>query len=206
MAKVRITRAYKKFSNLNLLGKLRFIISCISNNPNFLSPTPSVDSLNLLADDLDNFISKAKNGGRLDKALLRDKRQVVLYNMEKLSSYIVLTAGNNRSIIESSGFTASRIRSTADPLQKPTELRLTDGVNTGELRLLFKRVKNAKSYMYQIAEGPLDENTKWVNFHGTQSKQSFTRLKSGVRYWVRVAAIGNKAQVVYSDAVNRIAQ
>ena len=117
-----------------------------------------------------------------------------------------MIAKNDRLVVQSSGFTIARPRSTPLPLEKPTGLILTDGANAGEIELVFKRLKNARTYMYQIAEGELTKSTNWTSSTGTIRKAKFINLKSGKRYWVRVVAIGTNNQMVYSDAVSRIAQ
>ncbi len=80
-----------------------------------------------------------------------------------------------------------------------------EGNNTGELKLRFKRVAGARSYMVQYAQEPVTDATAWQNRAGTVSKYTITQLDAGKKYQVRVAAVGTNNQLIYSDAVSRMA-
>ena len=59
--------------------------------------------------------------------------------------------------------------------------------------------------MYEITPSPVTEDSTWDSSMNTVSKKLFAGLESGKEYNCRVAAIGIKEQVVYSEPVSRIA-
>ena len=63
----------------------------------------------------------------------------------------------------------------------------------------------ATAYVYEITPSPLTEQSAWESSMNTVSKKMFTALESGKEYNCRVAAVGIKEQVVYSEVVSRIA-
>lgn len=206
MPRVRITNRYQKLSGSNLLGKFRFIIASITDNPNFVSPNPSILSLNTLANEFEEAITEASNRSKYARLVAREKRKEVMNHLYILTNYVLRIAKGNKLVAASSGFDIAKQRSAPASLEKPTGLVLTDGPNAGELKLVFKKVKNARSYAYEVAEDTGTGKLQWRSTYGTVRQASFTQLESGKKYWVRVAALGTNKQAVYSDAVCRITQ
>jgi hypothetical protein len=67
-------------------------------------------------------------------------------------------------------------------------------------------VPGAKSYVHQIATEYLNEQTAWISNTSSTSKFLFTNLIPGKQYWVRVAVIGSRNQVVYTSVATWFAQ
>jgi hypothetical protein len=206
MAQLKITNGFNGMADLDFLGKVRFIVGqMMANGANFPTPDPSLASVTTLANEFEQTIQDAEAGGTFDKSVRDSKKAELIATMYNLGDYVLFQSKQDRLKAESSGFSVARDPSPKPPIEKPVGLSLTDGVNAGEIWLLFKSVANARSYMYQISLDPEDE-TKWVSQHGTIRKNLFTGLESGKRYYVRVVAFGTNGQVVYSDVVSRIAQ
>jgi hypothetical protein len=192
-------------ADLDFLGKVRFVVQQMTGNSNFSTPDPTLASVTTLANQFEQAINDAEAGGSYDKSVRDSRKEELIDTMHNLSNYVLFTAKGDRLIAESSGFTIAKDRSPQPPIEKPEGLNLTDGLNAGELLLLFLRVVGARSYSYQISLDPTDE-TKWLTLHGTVRKNLFTGLESGKKYYVRVIAIGIGNQIVYSDTVSRVAQ
>jgi hypothetical protein len=205
MAQLKITNGFEGMADLDFLGKVRFVVQQITGNSNFSTPDPTLASVTTLANQFEQAINDAEAGGSYDKSVRDSRKEELIDTMHNLSNYVLFTAKGDRLIAESSGFTIAKDRSPQPPIEKPEGLNLTDGLNAGELLLLFLRVVGARSYSYQISLDPTDE-TKWLTLHGTVRKNLFTGLESGKKYYVRVIAIGIGNQIVYSDTVSRVAQ
>jgi len=205
MAQLRITNGFEAMTDLDFLGKVRFILTEMTGNANFPTPDPSLASVTTLANEFEQAINDAEAGGSYDKSVRDSKKEELIDTMHNLGIYVLFTAKGDRLIAESSGFSIAKDPTPQPPIEKPGGLSLTDGANAGELLLLFRRVLGARSYLYQISLDPLDES-KWVTQHGTVRKNLFTGLESAKRYYVRVIAIGTNNQVVYSDVVSRVSQ
>lgn len=205
MSQLRITNGFAEMTDLDLLAKVRLILSQMTGNSNFPTPDPTLASVATLADEFQQAISDAEAGGSFDKSVRDGKKAELVDTMHNLSNYVLFTAKGNRLIADSSGFTIAKDPAPLPPIEKPSGLQLSDGQNSGEILLMFNKVQGSKTYIYQISLDPLDE-TKWVATYGTLRKNLFTGLESGKRYYVRVVALGTKGQVVYGDPVSRIAQ
>jgi len=205
MAQLRITNGFEGMTDLDFLGKVRFILQQMTGNSNFPTPDPTLASVTALANEFEQAINDAEAGGSYDKSVKDGKKEELVDTMHNLSNYVLFTAKGDRLIAESSGFTIAKDPSPQPPIGKPEGLILTDGANAGELWLSFNRVSGTRSYMSQISLDPADE-TKWITSHGTIRKNLFTGLESGKKYYVRVVALGTNSQIVYSDVVSRVTQ
>ncbi|MBD0299405.1 MAG: fibronectin type III domain-containing protein, partial [Nitrososphaera sp.] len=134
------------------------------------------------------------------------KRAELITLLHTLGKYVLFVAGENRAVAMSSGFSVAKEPSPAPPITKPENLQLKEGDNSGELKVSFTKVAGAKSYLYQYAADPVTEETVWNIQSGTTRQTVLKNLKSGKRYWCKVAAIGRNNQEVCSDAVSHIVQ
>lgn len=205
MAQLRIINGFEGMTDLDFLGKVRYIVAEMTGNVNFATPDPTLAFVTTLANEFEQAINDAEAGGSYDKLVRDSKKRELINTMHNLCHYVLFTSKGNRLIAESSGFTIAKDPAPQPPIEKPAGLSLTDGSNTGELLLVFDRVKGIRSYMYQISQDPSDE-TKWTTQYGTIRKNLFTGLESGRKYYIRVIAIGTDSQIVYSDPVSRVAQ
>ena len=205
MAQLRITNGFEKMTDLEFLGKVRFILEEMATNPKFPTPDPALATVTALGNEFEQAISKAEAGGSYDRLVRDSKKEELIDTMHNLGDYVLFTAKGSRLIAESSGFTVAKTPSPRPPIEKPTGIVLSDGPNAGEMLLVFKKVQRAKSYLYQVSLDPNDE-TKWVSAYGTIRKHLFTGLQSGKKYYIRVVALGTNNQVVYSEVFARVAQ
>jgi hypothetical protein len=64
-------------------------------------------------------------------------------------------------------------------------------------------VKGAKAYMFQYARDPLTDESQWETVTSTQRKKVIANLPLGVKFLFRMAAIGARNQVVYTNVLGR---
>ncbi|MBO9681245.1 MAG: hypothetical protein J7502_01010 [Flavisolibacter sp.] len=204
MANIKVVNTWSNQTPLGLLGVLSFIISQLTGNSNFPTPVIPLATLTTFENEFATLINEADNGDSNKRNERDDKAAEICAALLKLSKYVELQS-TSKTVAESSGFTLAKDPSPIPPIEKPTGLRLFDGVNSGEILAKFNKVQGSRAYMYQISTDPADES-KWVTAHGTIRQNLFTGLESGKKYYVRVAAIGIDNQVVYSDVVFRVAQ
>ena len=203
---LRIINSFNKLTDSNLEVNATSILIALTNNPNFPDPKPDLPTLKATIDEFTNLVAVAKDGGKLETAEKNEKRKELITMLEKLAHYVLFTADGDKLKAISSGYSFPKAPASATTILKPANLVLSDGTNAGELRLDFDRVTGAKSYLYQCTPDPISENSVWDNKMGTVSHSFFSNLQSGKKYWCRVAAVGVNDQVVYSDAVSRVAQ
>jgi hypothetical protein len=105
------------------------------------------------------------------------------------------------------GSTAFETRRIPQPVivTKPT-VRVELGLNSGELINIADTGKRSRGFYHQYAADPLTETSVWGSFPSTSKKYTFTGLERAKIYWCRVAVIGAKGQLVFSDPVSKVVQ
>ncbi len=121
----------------------------------------------------------------------------------------------DEQIILSSGMLVNKTPEPVGPLPAPQNLRLTSGINQGEIIADFNKVQNAASYYIEYYE-PLDietqeaindiilgknlSNLPWQRPEATtKSKITIKNLIPGNRIIVRVAALNSDGLGTWSD-------
>ena len=84
-------------------------------------------------------------------------------------------------------------------LSAPLNLRATAGDNPGEIRLRWKRVKNAESYVLECREHGATLGAWQLLKIMTQAKYLLTALVTGKEYSFRVRAVGTAGESPWSD-------
>ena len=202
----KITNGFDQMTDAYLIVRASTIKSSIIAHPNYFpDPTPTMGDLGGTITAFTLAVEKAEGGDRQLIAMKNVIRQTLIDSLHLLGNFILFKAGGNEVIATASGFNISKQPAPRPALTVPEGLVLSNGVNKGELQLKFKRVAGATAYVYEIAPSPLTEQSTWESSLNTVSKKMFTGLESGTEYNCRVAAVGNKEQVVYSGVVSRIA-
>jgi hypothetical protein len=128
----------------------------------------------------------------------------LLIMLSQLADYVIATTSDSASLLRS-GFELNKLPQPIG-MQEPTGLKLTDGVNSGELTLKFKAVKGASSYLFQYTPDATLAEGSWITIPATTTYYTFKSLSKGTAYYVRAVAVGGNQQVTYSEVVNRISQ
>jgi hypothetical protein len=203
---LRITNGFEKLSDAALIAKAELIMTGMTGNANFPTPSPTLPVFQAGIDDFQASLGTAQGGGNYDKAVKNQKREELIDLIHSLSYYVLFTANGNRLIAQSSNLTIAKSPAPAPEVREPLNLQLDVGSYSGDLNLEFSKVPGARSYIYEIAQSPLTNNTAWTSKTGTIKKTTFNSLVPGERYHVRVMAVGINGQGVYSQTVSRIAQ
>ena len=114
-------------------------------------------------------------------------------------------ANGDIAVALSSGYSIGKTPSPAPPLVKPEAPVLESGLNPGELISKGKPVAEAITYLHQYGTEAMVANNNWQSMPCSRSTCVLTNLTSGTKYFCRIAVVGRKEQLVYSDIVYRIA-
>ena len=76
----------------------------------------------------------------------------------------------------------------------------------GQVTIRVKRIRGARAYLHQYTTEPPTSETVWMNEGSIKPNFTFRTLKSGVKYWFRIVALGKADQTVYSPVETRIVQ
>ena len=204
MSLLRLTNGFERLPDSKLLEKANFVHQSMSGNTNFPTPNPSMTELAAAITQFNDAVMAAGNGDRMQVALKNEKRNN-LVNILHLSGYYVLyTSAGDRTKAQTSGFTLAK-EPTGIAITKPANLKVQYSDQSGELLVSVKKVTGAAAYMHQYSSDPLLKEESWKSMTSTAAKCIIPGLTPGLTYYLRVAAIGAKDQLKFSDIVSKMA-
>lgn len=170
-----------------LIEFARNTVTMMGGNPTFPTPFVPLAQITTVVNDLEAKFNLALNGGKVQKANMRLAVKALVALLRKQAAYVDSVAAGNDSVILSAGFHA-----TSQPESKLLpDFSVVHGKNSGEADVKHKKVKGAKSYLWQRANDPLptsDSGWAYVGFT-TKCKFTDTGLVPGSKHWYRVAWI-----------------
>lgn len=206
MKSTRLVKDYSRLSEANLDFKAQMVVINLTSNPNFPATTPSIADFTLLKQAYTQALQDSAEGSKTAIAIKNQTKEELLIAMRNLATNIESLAQGDRAKMVSSGFDLAGDGENVPPLGGPINFVLSDGLNPGELKLSVKAVQQAVSYVHEYTEGPVTEDSKWISKISTSREHTFTGVRSGVRVYGRVAAIGRKGQQAYSTVLTRVVQ
>ena len=196
------------FSNLgdDALATLGLtVISAMTDNPNFETPIPALEEVQILVDDFCDKLALTRKGSPLNTSEKNHSRQLLEMELKKLAFYVNTVANGALHIVLSSGFPVKQLRSRLEIPAIPERLRLSDTSQSGQLRLDFNVVPKAWEYEYCYATKMGETNEPlWTDiYHSTRSRNNvLAPLKPGSICYVRVRARNGKGVSDWSDTVS----
>lgn len=190
-------------SDLTTTG-MRVVEKMKINKSNFPNTPAALDTLEKLLPEYHDSVVNAKGRDREMVSNKKAKKAAVIALLTELANYVTLICNGNETLLLSSGFdiTGGSIQQPMSAIQK-LEVELGP---PGVLTTRVKRVAGARAYMHQYTTETPTSETVWIIEGSTQAFHTFSGLKSGVKYWLRVVALGLAGQTVYSPVESRIIQ
>ena len=199
--------------NLNKLNvpqktaKGRQIVTALTNNANFPNPNPPLADVTAALDDLDKafaLVQSARSEVATRVATQENAETKVNQTLTQLAGYVESVAGRNDTLITSAGMETKSGRSASTSPTAPQGVSATAGEHDGEIFLSWKPVSNARSYTIESSLDPANAAT-WIHAGiATSSSKVVANLKSGTRYWFRIAAVGVVGQSGWSEHATKI--
>jgi hypothetical protein len=125
--------------------------------------------------------------------------------LTQLAGYVESVAGKDDTLITSVGMEIKASRTAPSLPTVPQALTAAAGDHDGELFLSWKPVPNAKSYVVESSTDPATV-TSWEHAGvATSANKTISNLKSGTRFWFRVAAVGAGGQSGWSEQATKVA-
>lgn len=200
-----INTSFSKLSDANFETLARHIAESMAGNGNFPNPNPAIAALTDAVTRYSNALVAAKDLGKNNVAEKNEARDALEVALRLLSLYVMNIANGSVTLLTSSGFPLTKERENVF-IEAPDTPTLSNGITPGSLICQVTAVKGGKGYNHQIAfELPTDD-TLWMSNMTTTSKFTFTDLKRGKEYWVRVAVTGSRKQIAYSGVASQFAQ
>jgi hypothetical protein len=179
----------------------------MSNNPNFATPSPALETLSEAAAVLEsayNAAQQARANAKTQTSIMGQKSATLDLLLMQEASYVQSSSGGDKAKIESAGFDVRDTPTPIGQLPPPSEPKAAPSQHSGAINLSWKKVRGAKSYLIERA---LDSNQprEWaVATMSTKTKAVVNTMTSGLRYWFRIAAVGSAGPGAWSEPISKI--
>lgn len=197
---------YGKLSDGNLNKKAIYVVSALTNNPNFTPALPSLANFIALQEAFGAALVLAESGDRVKIAEKNQARLLLLKAFSQLAFEVNAQAGGDRAKLLSSGFDLAYAGEGSASIASPTDFKIAEGLNSGELKFSCKKVLNAISYLIEYTNELPTEDTKWTAIPCSTRELTIKGLRSGTRIYGRIKAIGTKGQEAASEILSKIVQ
>lgn len=201
-----LIKDYSKLSESNLDLKGGKIIAALTGNADFPTTMPSLADFTAVKNTYSTNLVAASNGDRAAIARKNQDKDSLLGAMRLLAINIEGLAQGNQAKMVSSGFDVAANGDSVPAMGPPTNFKVSDGLNAGEIKTSVKGVERAIMYSHEYALSLPDADTSWTTWVSSSVSCVFTDLPGGTRVYARVGAIARKEQLVYSDVLSRIVQ
>lgn len=206
MKVAKLIKNYSRLSEAKLDYKAQSIVHELTGNPSFPETDPSLADFTAVKDAYIIARENAANRGKTEIAIKNQNKQLLLEKMSLLATNLESLAKGDRAKLTSTGFDLVKNAEPKPPITGPLVLRLTDGLNPGELKLSVNAISGAVSYNYEFTPDPLTTDSQWIIKSSTAKQHVFNGLPSGTKIYARVAAIARKNQELYSETLSRVVQ
>jgi len=143
-------------------------------------------------------------------AVLRKKnaKALLVLELDELAIELCMAAKGDRVKLASTGFMLVRKPIRGRELPKPTNFKVSCGVNDGSLIFSVKSNPSATAYvfLYTPSESASTDFATWSQVCSSSSKLEVTGFKHAVDYLCRCAYLGTKGRITYSDAITILAR
>jgi hypothetical protein len=201
--KLKIKKSYRRASDLKTLGMGDRVSDSLKGNEKF----PEAETARLkLENKCNDFRKSISMAGRKDRTLSSAKNDLkaeLTGILDDLADYVTTTSNGDKTMLLSSGFDITGDKDLSQALP-PIEKLVVVSDQPGQATTRVKRVAGARSYVHQYTADPLSPDSVWVSETTAEREHTFSSLKSVVRYWFRVIAVGKGKQSVYSTPVARV--
>jgi len=189
------------------VAKGRQIVTAMTNNASLPTPHPPLTDVTAALDDLENSFAQVQSARAevTTRVATQDIAEAKVDQLlTQLAAYVESVAGRDETIITSAGMETKSARSAPTRPTAPQGASASAGEHDGEIVLSWTPVSNARSY---VVESSLDPATaaSWTHVGiATSASKVINNLKSGTRYWFRVAAVGAGGQSGWSEHATKV--
>lgn len=206
MSRIRLN--LKQLPVTEKIAKAKKIVTALTGNATFPSPTPSLAAVNAAVNAYDAAFADslaARQEVKTRNSDLEAKGVVLDQLMLQLAGHVESVAGADDKLIHSAGMDTRAAASPSAVVDAPLGVSATAADHDGEIDLSWARVVRAKSYLIEKSPDPPTPNS-WAHAGvSTKSSKTMSGLTSNTRYWFRVASVGPLGQSGWSDPVTRVA-
>jgi hypothetical protein len=206
MKQQKLIQDYVKLSDSSLNFKAKTVVLSLTGNINFPVMTPTIADFTITQTNFSNALEKATSGDRQLIALKNQAKDELLNAMRQLAMDVDAQANGDKALLISSGFDLGSSGDSGSVLGLPSDFKISDGINAGELKFSCKKAVNAVSYILEYTDELPTPDTQWKIQPSSTRELTVRGLRSGVRIYGRMKAVGRKGQEANSDQSSRVVQ
>lgn len=193
-----VIRPYNSWSDVKLSAEMKKIQTSMLQNPLFLTPSPTME---VFTGALQAYVDQlAKAGSRDENAVAaKNARRASLVSLCVQLGYSVSNVANGDvEALVSTGLPLRKKRQTI-VLKTPSNFRISNGKNPGELDVKVDGMKGAVTFGFEYTMDPPTDESVWVKTICTTSRCTIKNLQPGKKYWLRSFVVGSKGQQIMGD-------
>lgn len=174
----------------------------MSGNENFPDPGMLIIELHETGTQFLKSMTEAALGDREKIYIKNSIRNLLIKKLKQVGEFIETEAKGSELLLLSSGFPL--IRPVEEiKLKHPSDFKILPGRKPGEMIMKVRAVKGARSYLYQWTPAPVTPESVWQSIADTRCKKVISGLPLGVNYSFRMAVVGARNQLVYTNVLSR---
>ncbi|MEO7080548.1 MAG: fibronectin type III domain-containing protein [Flavobacteriales bacterium] len=199
-AEIKLAVSAMSFTQVNFL--LSYVLSRLTDNPNFPTPVVPLSEMAALHDELTVAISEATNGGGLSRAIRNGLTRKGKEMLSAQANYVRAICNGDPSMLESSGFDLVKERERLGIPVTPEQLTARHTAKSQQVQLKWPRSAGARGYrVFKTDTDPLTEaNWEYLDFT-TRARFTINGLESFKAYWFCVSALGTAGESDRSKAI-----
>jgi hypothetical protein len=202
--KIKLALNFKETNDGNLSNIAFSVVDHMDGNEYFPDPGMLIIELRETSNQFLNAMSEAFRKDLLKIAIKNNVRVILIKKLKEVGEFVKVESKGSEAALLSSGFPVFK---PTDEIKlktpTPADFIIKPGSNPGEIIMQVRRVKGARSYMYQWAPAPYTRESDWESVLDTCSKRVISNLPLGINYCFRMAAIGAHKQIVYTEIKSR---
>lgn len=198
----RLGLNFKETKDADLYVVAYRVYTKMIENDNFPDPGMHIIELGELMKQFETAMSEAGSGDRVKISIRNDVRELLVKKLKRIGEFVQNEANGAEALLYSSGFSLVKHWDEIY-LHSPGEFKILPGPNPGEIIMKVRAVKGARSYQYEWTPAPASPESKWESITDTRCKKTISGLPLGVNYCFRMAVVGARSRVIYTEVLSR---
>ena len=216
--KAKVSLGLSNKTTTELIEFARQIVTAMTGNTHFTTPNPALSSLTTAANSLETTFNNPNMSNKAKTLQLNSQRALLKSLISQLGNYVANIANGDASIMVSAGMGATTSRTPSQIPAAPLNLVAQSSAAEGQATAHWDKVKGAHVYVIELSDDvaavtPSSTSTTTVTQAPTTARSFITwiqadiitkthcvltGLTSGIKYAIRVYAVGAKGKGFYT--------
>ncbi|WP_133054753.1 hypothetical protein [Niastella populi] len=200
--KRRLALNFKGVKDTDIRMLASSVCQGMDGNEKFPDPGMLIIELKEISRQFEQAMSDASLGDRLKIAIKNNVRILLVKKLKQVGEFVNTHSNEQEYLLWSSGF--DLIKPVDEiKLKHPNDFKILPGPKPGEITMKVRGIKGARSYLYQWTPAPVTPESVWQSIADTRCKKVISGLPLGINYCFRMAAVGARNQLVYTQVLSR---